>query len=154
MSKENIYLQLRKNSGLSQEEFAEKLFVTRQAVSKWENGESVPSTDTLKLLSKTFDIPVDALLGNDAPICQSCGMTLSEERFKGTEVNGSKSDTYCTHCYQNGAFTKNITMKDQIESNLRFLDEWNKEQGTSFSLEEARAQLNEYMPTLGRWKAK
>lgn len=154
MNKENIYLQLRKSSGLSQEEFAEKLFVTRQAVSRWENGETVPGTDTLKLLSKAYNMPIDALLGNHTPICQSCGMTLSEEQLKGSEADGSKSDAYCMHCYQSGSFTKNITMEDQIESNLRFLDEWNKEQGTNFSAEEARAQLYEYMPALGRWKTK
>ena len=44
----------RKKSGLSQEELAERLFVTRQAISKWENGTSVPSIDTLCEISKMF----------------------------------------------------------------------------------------------------
>ncbi|MDL2225857.1 helix-turn-helix domain-containing protein [Eubacteriales bacterium OttesenSCG-928-M02] len=153
MHGENIYLHLRKNAGLSQDEMADKLYVTRQAVSRWENGETLPSTDTLKRMSKAFDMPIDALLGNEAPICQSCGMTLDEEANKGSERDGDRSNTYCIHCYQDGAFTQDRTMEEQVESNLRFLDEWNKEQGTSFSKEEARIQLMELMPTLGRWKA-
>jgi len=48
---------------MSQEELAEKVFVTRQAVSRWESGETVPNTETLKLLSKLFDISINTLLG-------------------------------------------------------------------------------------------
>ena len=53
MDTKNIILELRTKKGLSQEELAEKVFVTRQAVSRWENGETTPNTETLKLLSKT-----------------------------------------------------------------------------------------------------
>ena len=56
METKDILFELRTNKGLSQEELAEKVFVTRQAVSRWENGETIPNTDTLKLLSKEFDI--------------------------------------------------------------------------------------------------
>ena len=54
MEPKEILLQLRTGRGLSQEALAEKVFVTRQAVSRWENGETVPNTETLKLLSKLF----------------------------------------------------------------------------------------------------
>ena len=54
-----------------------KLCVTRQAVSRWETGETVPSTDTLKEIAKTFQVPVDRLLGYPAGFCQSCGMALT-----------------------------------------------------------------------------
>ena len=50
----NILYELRTKNGLSQDELAQKLFVTRQAVSRWENGETVPNTETLKLLSRFF----------------------------------------------------------------------------------------------------
>ena len=53
----------RKRLGLSQEELADKLYVTRQALSKWENGTSVPSIDTLSQISKLFSVSVDELLG-------------------------------------------------------------------------------------------
>lgn len=48
METKDVILQLRNRENLSQEELAEKLFVTRQAVSRWENGETLPNTETLK----------------------------------------------------------------------------------------------------------
>ncbi|SCZ77826.1 helix-turn-helix transcriptional regulator [Pseudobutyrivibrio xylanivorans] len=51
MSTQEVLLELRTKNGLSQDELAEKVFVTRQAVSRWENGDTVPNTETLKLLS-------------------------------------------------------------------------------------------------------
>ena len=59
METKNVILELRTKRGLSQDELAEKIMVTRQAVSRWENGETVPNTDTLKLLSKVFDVSIN-----------------------------------------------------------------------------------------------
>ena len=52
MKTTNIILDLRTKKGMSQDELADKIMVTRQAVSRWENGETIPNTETLKLLSK------------------------------------------------------------------------------------------------------
>ena len=52
METKNVILELRTKKGLSQDELAEKVMVTRQAVSRWENGETVPNTETLKDLQK------------------------------------------------------------------------------------------------------
>ena len=49
MDTKDIILELRTKLDLSQEELAEKVFVTRQAVSRWENGETTPNTETLKI---------------------------------------------------------------------------------------------------------
>lgn len=51
METKDVILELRTKRGLSQDDLAEKVMATRQAVSRWENGETVPNTDTLKLLS-------------------------------------------------------------------------------------------------------
>ena len=59
METKNIILELRTKRGMSQDELAEKIMVTRQAVSRWENGETIPNTDTLKLLSKEFDVSIN-----------------------------------------------------------------------------------------------
>ena len=64
METKNIILELRTKKGISQEELAEKVFVTRQAVSRWETGETVPNIETLKLLSKLFDVSINTLLGS------------------------------------------------------------------------------------------
>ena len=63
METKDIILEMRTKIGLSQEELAEKVFVTRQAVSRWETGETVPNTEALKLLSKLFDVSINTLLG-------------------------------------------------------------------------------------------
>lgn len=55
---------LRKQKGLSQEELAEKLGVSRQAVSKWECGESLPDTDNLITIARLFEVSLDTLVGN------------------------------------------------------------------------------------------
>ena len=64
METKDVLLELRTKNKMSQEELAEKLYVTRQAVSRWENGETVPNIDTLKLLSKMFDVSINTLLGS------------------------------------------------------------------------------------------
>ena len=64
METKDLIVELRTKKGLSQEALAEKIFVTRQAVSRWETGETVPNTETLKLLSKLFDVSINTLLGS------------------------------------------------------------------------------------------
>ena len=54
METKNIILKLRTERGMSQDELADKIMVTRQAVSRWENGDTVPNTDTLKLYRKNL----------------------------------------------------------------------------------------------------
>ena len=58
METKNIILKLRMQKGLSQDELAEKIMVTRQAVSRWENGETVPNTETLKLCQRSLMFPL------------------------------------------------------------------------------------------------
>ena len=105
MQTKDIILELRTKKGLSQDELAEKVFVTRQAVSRWENGETIPSTETLKLLSELFDVSINTLLG--APrtlVCQCCGMPIEENNVS-KEVDGMLNEEYCKWCYSNGDFT-------------------------------------------------
>ena len=57
--------ELRKSRGLTQEELAEDLFVSRTAISKWESGRGYPSIDSLKEISKYFSVPIDDLLSSE-----------------------------------------------------------------------------------------
>lgn len=61
---EKLY-QLRKKSGLSQEKLAEQLDVSRQAISKWESGYSIPESDKLIAISKFFQVSLDYLVKDD-----------------------------------------------------------------------------------------
>ncbi len=154
METRNVILELRRYLNLSQNEFAEKLFVTRQAVSRWENGETVPNIGTLKLMATTFDVSVDYLLGRPIRQCQSCGMILKKDSDKGTESDGQKSEEYCSFCYQQGQFVQELTVEEQIEHNLQDLDAWNKETGLHLSEQEARDELRQFLPQLKRWQEK
>ena len=62
METKNIILKLRMQKGLSQDELAEKIMVTRQAVSRWENGESLPDIEKCKRLADVFGVTVDDLI--------------------------------------------------------------------------------------------
>ena len=108
METKDVILQLRTQKGLSQEELAAKLFVTRQAVSRWETGETIPNTDTLKLLSKLFDVSINTLLGSPRQlICQCCGMPL-EDRNMSHDADGNFNEDYCKWCYADGEYTLDI----------------------------------------------
>ena len=74
---ENLF-HLRKKNHLSQEELAEKIKVTRQTISNWKLGETVPNPEQLKQLSKEFNISIDELLDNDI-------RKVIEEKISNTE---------------------------------------------------------------------
>ena len=57
--------ELRKNKGLTQEELAEALYVSRTAISKWESGRGYPNIDSLKEISKFFSVTIDELLSGE-----------------------------------------------------------------------------------------
>lgn len=100
----DILRMLRKNKGLSQDELAAELSVTRQAVSKWENGESLPGPDLLKSLSALFQVSINTLLGQPMQLfCQCCGMPL-EDSIIARESDQSLNEKYCKWCYENGEF--------------------------------------------------
>ena len=143
-TKEVIYA-LRTKNGLSQDELAEKVFVTRQAVSRWENGETVPNTETLKLLSRLFQVSINTLLGSPQPlICQCCGMPL-EDGILSREKDGTLNEDYCRWCYADGTYTYS-NMDDLIDVCVGHMV------SESFSEEEARSYLKQTLPKLDYWK--
>ena len=105
METKDIILECRMKKGWSQEELAEQIFVTRQAVSRWENGETMPNTQTLKQLSKLFDISINTLLGSPQQlVCHCCGMPLKDCDIS-KETDGAFNEEYCKWCYADGDFT-------------------------------------------------
>lgn len=85
-------------------------------------------------------------------ICQSCGMPLTDDAVKGTELSGIKAADYCNYCYENGSFTQDITMDEMIEVNLKHIDAWNADNDKKLTACEAREQLAAFMQTLKRWR--
>lgn len=147
METKDILKSLREKSALTQEQLAERLMVTRQAVSRWENGETQPNTDTLKLLSKEFDVSINTLLGSPRRLlCQCCGMPLGEDHLISREPDENYNEDYCKWCYADGKFVyqskealldylvEHMPNPDNMESNTR------------------RFQFDSYLSQLKHWK--
>ena len=145
METKDIILELRNKAGLSQDELAEKVFVTRQAVSRWENGETTPGTETLKLLSKLFDVSINTILGSPRQlICQCCGMTLEDASIS-KEPDGLFNEAYCKWCYADGEYMYH-DMDELINVCVNHMatDE--------FTPEQVRAYMKDMLPKLDYWK--
>lgn len=145
MDTKDVIFQLRTQKGLSQGELAETLFVTRQAVSRWETGETTPNTETLKLLSAFFDVSINTLLG--APrqlVCQCCGMPLDDSTLS-REPSGEFNEDYCKWCYTDGEF-KYSSKEQLIDFCVAHMasEQWPAEQ--------VRAHMEAVVPHLKHWK--
>lgn len=146
MKTKDVILKLRTERGMSQDELAGKVMVTRQAVSRWENGETIPNTETLKLLSKEFDVSINTLLG--APrhlVCQCCGMPLDDDQIISHNGDGTLNEEYCKWCYADGTYTYS-DMDDLIDVCVKNMA------SDGFTEEQARAYMKELLPKLDYWK--
>ncbi|MBO4838093.1 MAG: helix-turn-helix domain-containing protein [Lachnospiraceae bacterium] len=145
MTAQEVLHELRIKNGLSQDDLAAKVFVTRQAVSRWENGETVPNTETLKLLSNLFHVSINTLLGSPHQlICQCCGMPL-EDSILSHNQDGSINEQYCQWCYADGTYTYH-NMDDLIDVCVGHMA------GEGFTEEQARAYMKQVLPQLDYWK--
>ena len=145
MNTKDVLHELRTRSGLSQDDLAEKVFVTRQAVSRWENGETVPNTETLKLLSKIFNVSINTLLGSPHPlVCQCCGMPL-DDSILGRNRDGSLNEDYCQWCYADGTYTYS-----DMDELIKICIPQMVKQG--FTEDQAREYMKQKLPTLDYWK--
>ena len=145
MNTKDVIYELRTKKGLSQDELAEKVFVTRQAVSRWENGETVPNTETLKLLSDLFNVSINTLLGSPQKlICQCCGMPLEDEII-GRNKDGSLNEDYCKWCYADGTYTYS-DMDELLDVCVKHMV------SDQFTEEQARDYMKQKLPQLDYWK--
>ncbi len=145
METKEIILELRMKNKLSQDKLAEKVCVTRQAVSRWETGETIPNTETLKLLSKLFDVSINTLLGSPRRlICQCCGMPLDDSSIS-RETDGTFNEDYCKWCYSDGKF-----IYTSLEELVEFLVGHTSNE--NWPPEQARAYYEEQLPKLNYWK--
>lgn len=146
MTVQDIIKNLREKHGLSQDQLAERVMVTRQAVSRWETGETQPNTETLKLLSKEFDVSINTLLGSPRQlICQCCGMPLSEDEVISKESDGTFNENYCKWCYADGTYTYS-NMDELIDVCVGQMA--NKD----LPEEKVRAYMKQLLPTLDYWQ--
>ena len=145
MDAKDMILKLRTQKGLSQDELAERVFVTRQAVSRWENGETTPNVEVLKLLSKVFDVSINTILGSPRQlICQCCGMPM-EDSVVSKEVDGVFNEEYCKWCYADGEYMYH-DMDDLIDVCVSHMA------NEQFTPEQVRTYMRDTLPKLNYWK--
>ena len=147
METKDILKDLREKNHLTQDQLAERVMVTRQAVSRWETGETQPNTDTLKLLSKEFGISITTLLGSPRQlVCQCCGMPLSEDGMISREPDGSFNEDYCRWCYADGdfAYKSKAALLDFLIAHMPDPDNTPEEQ--------RRILYDGYLSQLKHWK--
>ena len=143
----DILKNLREKNNLTQEQLAERVQVTRQAISRWETGETQPNTDTLKLLSRVFDVSINTLLGSPRQlVCQCCGMPLNEDGLISREPDGSYNEDYCKWCYIGGkfAYQSKESLLDYLVTNMPNPDNTDEET--------RRKQFDSYLSQLKHWK--
>lgn len=146
MATKNIIYELRIKKGLSQDELAKKVYVTRQAVSRWETGEATPNTETLKLLSNLFNVSINTLLGSPRKlICQCCGMPLDDDAIISHHHNGAFNEDYCRWCYADGTYTYS-DMDDLIDVCVKHMA------SEKFTEAQVRSYMKDLLPTLDYWK--
>ena len=146
MNTSEIIYELRTKNRMSQDELAEKVCVTRQAVSRWENGDTIPNTETLKLLSRLFDVSINTLLGSPRQlVCQCCGMPLEDDEIISHNNDGSLNEDYCKWCYADGVHLYS-DMEDLIEVCVKNMPK------DTYTEEEVRAYLRQLLPQLEYWK--
>ena len=146
METSTILKSLREKNNLTQDQLAEKILVTRQAVSRWENGETQPNTETLKLLSQLFNVSINTLLDSPRKLsCQCCGMPLEDDEIISRDKDGSLNEDYCKWCYADGTYTYN-NMDDLIDVCVPHMT------AEGFTEEQARTYMKEKLPKLDYWK--
>jgi transcriptional regulator with XRE-family HTH domain/uncharacterized glyoxalase superfamily protein PhnB len=145
-------LAIRQLHQLTQEEFAEKLYYTRQAVSRWENGETTPTLETLQLIAKTFNIDGNDLLGTTRRTCQSCSGHVMIDSV-GTNEDLSVNLDYCGYCYAGGEFAYETTLDEMVNDfDETFLSWYNETNQTSYNLNDGKQAFRNQLLTLKRWK--
>ena len=147
MEVHEILKSLREKNNLTQEEMAVRVNITRQAVSRWETGETQPNPQMLKVLSREFNVSINTLLGSPRQLyCQCCGMPLTEDSMISKEPDGEFNEEYCTWCYTDGKFVYK-TKETLIEFLITHMP--NPDNLTD---DARRTQYDSYLSELEHWK--
>ncbi len=147
MLMKDVLPRLRRERGLTQEELARRLYITRQAVSRWECGETSPGIDMIKLIARELNVPITELLDMPEHYCQSCGMMFTGPDQHGHEADGAETERYCRWCYEGGAYTYETTMDEMIEDCAPRMAEY-----MGWTVDECASLLGAVLPTLERWR--
>ena len=140
---------IREERGLTQSRFAHELYVTQQALSRWEQGTAEPSIDMIRLISIRFDVPMARLMEMPANgFCQSCAMPFRGSEDRGTEADGARNGDYCRYCYDNGGFLQDYADSDELIAECAPM----MAESCHIDVEQAEDYMSALLPTLKRWR--
>ena len=108
------------------------------------DGDTVPNTETLKVLSKFYGVSINTLLGCQTAYCQCCGMPLDDSTIS-KETDGEFNEDYCKWCYTDGEFKYK-----SVEQLIDFCTEHMA--SDSCPAEQVRAHMEAVVPNLKHWK--
>ena len=135
-------IDIRNQAGLTQDAFAKKLHLTRQAVSRWENGETTPPVETVKKILEIFNIDANSFFFGS--ICQSCSCPLHMADPYGTNADKGVSTEYCGYCFQGGEHIGYKTIDEAVADSVNYLWPGN-------TPEEKMAEARKVLSGLRRW---
>ena len=121
---------VREERGLTQSQFAHELFVTQQALSRWEKGTADPSIDMIRLISTRFEMP------------------FYRPEDHGTEPDGTRSGDYCNYCYDDGVFLQDYANSDELVAACAPM----MAESCHISVEQAEDCMSALLPNLKRWR--
>jgi len=140
---------VREERGLTQSQFAHELFVTQQALSRWEKGTAEPSIDMIRLISTRFEVPMARLMEMpDNGFCQSCAMPFYRPEDHGTEPDGTRNGDYCNYCYEDGVFLQAYANSDELVAACAPM----MAESCHISVEQAEDCMSALLPNLKRWR--
>lgn len=140
---------VREERGLTQSQFAHELFVTQQALSRWEKGTAEPSIDMIRLISTRFEVPMARLMEMpDNGFCQSCAMPFYRPEDHGTEPDGTRNGDYCNYCYEDGVFLQDYANSDELVAACAPM----MAESCHISVEQAEDCMSALLPNLKRWR--
>lgn len=128
---ENLY-RLRRSRGLSQEEFAEKLGVSRQAISKWERGEAYPETENLITISRLFSVTIDELINSESISREPDA--AEEKRAEGDTDGDSQPRADLSYAFKRGIDDEDEDCEDEEENEDKDEDREDVKHGLRFNL--------------------
>lgn len=141
----NRLQQLRKNNNLSQEELAEKIGVSRQAVSKWERGEASPDTENLILLSRLYKMSLDELVRTESVPVSGGAVSLKKENYK-EPAREMRPDNYTDE----EIYPNRETFHNSIPQGSPFGADVSEEENRKAATDNEIGELGEAMDRAGR----
>lgn len=142
----NRLYELRKRYNLSQEELAEKIGVSRQAVSKWERAEASPDTDNLVLLARLYGVSLDELLRSESVHFPEEGVSLKKENYTRTPVEIFPENADAEEIYPQRSAAANVSQKSRVSGYEKFMEKL--EYGLENSMEKLGRKMESVMDKL------